>query len=193
MAFELKFNSADVKRITGKINKLKANCNTAKGSPIAQFVITLADQYGKAIQSVMGVVDETGGSATSSSFLGTNFQVGWIGLSERTIKLKRANGLTLEIWKATGQTQKAVKTKTFNIPYRELSVFSGIDRSTDEEAYTRAMNNEYGWYTDPKTGAAVDGNKRALFTLANEAFKSQSGTILAEIRKIVMGGVNWGS
>lgn len=193
MGLTLKLNQKDVERITGKLKKIKENCSTSKGSPIAKFVVTLADQYGDAVQSVMGVVDETGGSATSTPFFGSSFSVGWIGLSEMTMKKKREAGMTLEIWKATGETQKAVASPSrkawaeFHVPYREIRVFAGIDIKHDRAAFEKAMNNEYGWYD------GVDGNNRALFTLANEVFRSQKDAILREVKRLMLDGVNWGA
>lgn len=195
MAFELKFKEADVKRLKEKIDILKKNCSTAKNSPVAEFVVTLADQYGRAIQSVMGVVSgEDGGSATSTPFFGTPFSVGWLSLSERTLKKKHKDGLTLEIWKATGKTQKAVKSSTYHVPYKQVRVFAGIDKGTDEDAWLKAMNNEYGLYSgkDGVEAGFIPGPKRALFTLANEAFRSQQANIIKEIRRLIMVGVDWG-
>lgn len=183
-------NTSQKDRIISKLQQLARNASTAKGSRLTQVVLTLADQYGDAIRSVMGVVDGvTGGSASSTPFMGSSFSVAWEGLSERTINHKQQAGLTMEIWKATGETQKAVKTKEFHVPYREVQAFVGIDRRTDESAWLKAMNNEYGWYDD----GSVDGNSRALFTLANEMFKERRYEILAEVRRTLFEGVKWGS
>lgn len=186
MSISIKFNSADVKRITGKLNKLKENCSTAEGSKLTRLVLTLADEYGKAIVSVMGVVDEEGGSATSTPFLGHTFQVTWLGLSELTKRVKRKEGLTLEIWKATGKTAKAVKVKEFHKQYKELNVFIGIDSSTNPEEYEKAINNEFGGYN------GIRDNSRALFTLANRAFLDIREDIIREIKNVIFDGVNWG-
>jgi len=177
--FKLSLNQADLKRIQGKLDKLKqVNTPTSK---VYQYKLKVLTDYAQAIQSVMGEVHHEGGSMNSDLVMGKSFQVSWEALSDATVELKRAKGWELEIWEATGTTKSAV---------RVAGDFAGIDGTTHKAAYDHALTAEFGDFNVVGTQRST---KRALFTVANDLIMRNKELILKEIGKRVVSDMEWGT
>ena len=179
--FKISFDSKDLKRIEGKLNKLKDFGK--QGTKVYQYRLDLLENYKTAIVSLMGTVNANGG-LVSINFLDKAQSTYWEGLSDSTIELKKAKaGWKLEIWEASGETKRAVKV-------RSMEGFVGIDGTTDPNAFKKALNVEFGGTT------ILDGPvwaERGLFTIANNIFIQNKDLIVKTIAELLKEDIGWGS
>lgn len=178
---KLKINETDLKRIEGKLNKLKDFGK--QGTKVYQYRLDLLENYKTAVTSLMGTVNASGG-VVSINFMDKSQMAYWEGLADSTIALKKAKaGWRLEIWEASGETKRAVRV-------RRREGFAGIDKATDPEAFRKALNTEFGGTT------VLDGpvwSERGLFTIANNIFKENKDLIVKAISKLIREDIRWGS
>lgn len=187
----LKLNSKQLDNIKKKLNKLE-NELTSEDGPVFKYMLTIGNGYSEAVLSGMGKT--TTGILTLKSFLGSTQSVNWKPLSPITRGRKAKNGWRLEIWMATGDTARAVKV--FSKSERNsISVSAGIPSGSAE--YEKALRVEFAsdeGYVSIPGGRRYDG--RALFTLLNTVFASNSKVIGKAIMKAVREAIvkiNWGS
>lgn len=178
---KLKINETDLKRIEGKLNKLKDFGK--QGTKVYQYRLDLLNAYKKSIVSLMGTVSPNGGMV-SVNFMDKSQETYWEALSDVTIAVKKAEGSTLQIWEATGETKDAVRV---DLP----SGFVGINKNGNEEAFRKALNVEFGGYSILTSDKLY--SKRALFTLANNIFKENKDLIVKAISKLIREDIRWGS
>lgn len=182
----LKLNKSNLANIEKKLNALEKEL-TAEGGIVFKYMLTVANGYREAVVSGMGKTEV--GTLTLKSFLGTSQQVSWKPLAPVTTKKKAREGWKLEIWMATGQTADAVKVFSKS-DMRSITVAAGIDPGSFE--YEKAIQAEFGGISSPG-GKEYEG--RALFTLLNIVFKSNSEKIKKAILRAVkeaIQNVGWG-
>ena len=197
MAFELKFNANDVKRIVGKLTKIGDEITKPDGL-IFQYRWLLLDEYKNAVAAAMGSVSATSGGRANFGTLqiGTPVSAYWHALSPYTVakKVYQGSNNALSIWADTGETKDAVKIYG---SVGDTTVFSGIQGG---EAYRKALNTEFGGVSDgsgnAKTGSTFEWPSRPLFTVVNEAFiQNRAGILEAMHQRLVTITKNagWGS
>ncbi len=175
------FNPTDLKRIEDKLKKLRNVDN--QGHKVYQYRMDILENYKTAVVSLMGTVSASGGMV-SINFLDKSQVTYWEALADSTIALKKAKGgWKLEIWEASGETKRSVKV-------RRREGFSGIDKSTDPEAFRKAISVEFGGNVlDHGTAWA----ERGLFTIANNVFIQNKDLIVKAIGKLIVEDIGWGT
>ena len=177
-------NSADLQRIRGKLAKIQNNIMD-RDSFVLKYMIKLTNEYCETVASGMGTVDPgesaIGGEyiteTLNSPFLGDKVTVRWLELSPRTVRMKEAlhYDLRTTIWMASGQTRGAVRPQV-KVFKHTASLFGGIDKSLNPEAYKRALAVETG------AGEESTWEARALFARVNEIFVQHHAEIVAGIQ-----------
>lgn len=182
MSISIKFNEADVKRITGRLQRIGQELTSGRNS-VFQWRLLLLNDYKEAIVAAMGSVNVTGGSAKIEGkgkvSFGSPNSVYWKALAPLTINLKQWSGESLSIWQASGQTKQAVRVTA-------ETGFAGIDGGKFPEAYQKALNTEFGGVGKGWDSKGLDGftdwPSRPLFTIANEAFKRNRENIVRQLQ-----------
>ena len=194
----IKFKQSDLDRITQKIKKLESNVMDTK--KLYYVIEHYAKAYRNGVIKAIGTVEATtdmegGGTAypvITFEDLSASPPGGWAPLSPRTINKKIKEGGRVTFWYQTGEVFGAVGHSVQVGSYysdRVAKVFAGIDKASDPEAYRHALMTEFG-------GVNEDGNRvpaRALFTIANELFKSKREEIEKAVKAAILDGVNWGA
>ena len=187
----LKLNASDLAKIYEKTALLEKNL-LKKDGEVYKYVLTIGDGYTEAVISGMGTT--VTGVATLKSFLGEAKSVKWKPNTKATIGKKVEMGWTLEVWKASGETEEATRD-SFKITSSgtKIDMFAGIDGTRFAEAFNHAYRTEFGV-------AASEGqtkfNGRALFTLLNVLLSEKSEVIRKGFYKAVekeIKKIKWGS
>jgi hypothetical protein len=150
-----------------------------------------ASRYRNGVVQVMGRIDagtpDNPKAATPTiTFMDLSQSTEWSALSQRSLKRKQKNG-KITFWYETGAAFGAVARSVAVGSYQSpkvVSVFAGIDKALDREAYEHALRAEFG--ADGKFAG------RALFTIANDLFRRKRDEIVEAVRRTVLDGVNWG-
>jgi hypothetical protein len=116
----------------------------------------------------------------------------WAALSPTTItrKQKKSNG-RVAFWYNTGDAFEAVARSVLVGSYKSkdvISVFAGIDKADNPDAYEHAIRTEFG--AEGPSGDSFPA--RALFTIANELFLQKRAEIVSAVQRAIMDGVDWG-
>jgi len=154
-------NKRDVRRTFKNLDLLEKEVSHFSG--IAAKLA--ADDYASLVRSGIGV-------ESTPPFVGRP----WPPLSEAWKKAKIAH--EEKFWIETGGILKAVKTKIIRKFLLYHEVFAGIMRIDDDEAFERALRNEYGFGL---------GSARPLFGPAIEFFTTKRG----DFRKIKRNTLVW--
>jgi len=184
----LKLNSKDLEKLYKNAAKIEAELTSTEG-PIYSYMLTIGNEYKEAVLSGIGKTFD--GVLTLKSFLGEPQTVNWKKNAKATLALKKKNYWSLTIWKASGAVERAVKVAEIKST-NSKEIFSGLDKADDPEAYSHAINTEFG-------AVSVPGDReykgRALFTLLNAVFSSSTPKIVANIEKQLKEIINkhWGS
>lgn len=184
----LKLNSSDLARIKSKSATLE-KILVQKEGPVFTYVMTIANGYTEAVVSGMGRTID--GMLTLKTFLNSAVSVKWKPNAPSTRKLKDSMGWSLEVWKASGATEKSVKVYSSSSS-KSLEVFSGIDKADYPAEYDKALRTEFGGISHP---GEKPFSGRALFTLLNVIFAQNSKAIMSEIHKAInesIEKVGWG-
>lgn len=183
----LKLNKNDLAKILRNGKALEKELISETGA-IYSYLFTIGDGYKEAVLS--GIGKTTSGVLTLKSFLGTPQSVNWKRNANATIKHKLENNWSLEIWKASGEVENAVKVVEIKGSTTK-EIFAGIDPATDPEAYEHAIRTEFGAVSAP---GGIPYKGRALFTLLNTVFASSTSKIVAEIERKLAEAIDkhWG-
>jgi len=197
MITSIKFKQSDMDRITQKIKKLESNVMDIKKLYFVIEHYARAYRHGvvKAIGTVAASTDMEGGSRTypviSFMDLSASPVGGWAPLSPQAVNSKIKRGGRVTFWYQTGAVFDAVSGAALVGSYstnRTATVFAGIDRARDAEAYKHAILTEFGGVNEKNKRVPA----RALFTIANELFKTKRNEIEKAVMTAVLEGVNWG-
>lgn len=197
MITSIKFKKSDMDRITQKIKKLESNVMDIKKLYFVIEHYARAYRHGvvRAIGTVAASTDMEGGSnaypVISFMDLSASPVGGWEPLSPRAINSKIKKGGKVTFWYQTGAVFDAVSGAALVGSYssnRIAKVFAGIDKAKDKDAYEHAILTEFGGVNEDKKRVPA----RALFTIANELFKSKRQEIEKAVMAAVLEGVNWG-
>lgn len=203
MIKSIKFKSKDLDRIKQKIKKLESNVVDTK--KLYYVIEHYAKAYRNSVVKVMGTVEASTTDLEGGGFYGARgYPVitfeglsaspagGWEPLSQQSIKSKQRRGSRVTFWYHTGETFGAVGHSVQVGSYyssKIAKVFAGVDKAVDAEAYKHALMTEFG-------GVNEEGKRvpaRALFTIANELFKSKRQEIEQAVKATIFEGVNWGA
>lgn len=203
MIKSIKFKQSDLDRITQKIKKLESNVMDTK--KLYYVIEHYAKAYRNGVVKVMGSVEaattdmEGGGNYGARGYPVITFEDlsatppgGWEPLSQMAIKNKQRLGSRVTFWYQTGETFGAVGHSVQVGSYysdRVAKVFAGIDKQIDPDAWKHAWITEVG-------GVNEEGRRvpaRALFTIANELFKTKREEIEKAVKAAIFDGVNWGA
>jgi len=197
MITSIKFKKSDLTRITQKIKKLESNVMDTK--KLFYVIEHYAKAYRNGVIKAIGTVEastdmEGGGHAypvISFEGLTASPAGGWEPLSPRAINSKIKRGGKVTFWYQTGEVFGAVGHSVQVGSYysdRVAKVFAGIDGARDAEALKHALLTEFGGVNEKNKRVPA----RALFTIANELFKTKRNEIEKAVMTAVLEGVNWG-
>lgn len=177
-------NPADLARIIQKGTRIEKNLVLKQGE-VYKYVFTVADGYNKAVLS--GIGKTSTGVLSLREFLGEVKRTYWKPLHPDTLQYKASKGWTLQIWKASGAVEDAVRISVSK-ESTGIDLFSGIDGNKFPDAFKHAILAEYGGKaTEPPYGNVDD---RALFTLLNILIKNNADVILKGISEAIQREIN---
>jgi hypothetical protein len=123
-----------------------------------------AEEYNATVRSGIGV-------QSTPSFV----KKAWKPLSAKWKKMKVAH--KEEFWIETGEIYKNIKIHIINKTWKFISIFAGIFKSDDPEAFERAEKNEFG------LGRFQPEGGRPLFRPAMDVFSFRIGSGIRRLKK----------
>lgn len=184
MKVNLKIDSRDLLALRRQAAGWQKRVQSSQGTLVHFLVEEFGRQYCEAIVSGMGVVPHTGGTTVLAPVQGLQASATYHALSDRTVEKKDDRKWNLNIWMASGETARAVRTHKAKVAARRVTVFSGIlGGGKDQEALEKAIQSEFG-FEHPDIEEHWEG--RPLFTVLNDLLLQHRETIYENIRRAVI-------